>query len=83
MLSVIPQSHIHYPKVNVVNIQPEDIVFARKRCKISQNELANILCISVRTLESWERGHRKPSKAAQSLLRLFIRAPNVLVNYLT
>ena len=65
-----------------IAVQPEDILQARIRYKITQYELAQILGVSVRTLESWERGKRKPSKAAQSLLVLFIRAPNFLINYL-
>ncbi|MHA3050568.1 helix-turn-helix domain-containing protein [Acinetobacter sp. ANC 4639] len=81
MVLIAEQHRFNYQ--NLSDIQPKDIIFARKRSKISQNELASILGISVRTLESWERGHRKPSRAAQSLLRLFIRAPNLLVTYLT
>ncbi|TCB58263.1 helix-turn-helix domain-containing protein, partial [Acinetobacter terrestris] len=30
---------------------------------------------SKRTLESWEQGTRRPSKAAQSLIKLFIIDP--------
>ena len=31
---------------------------------------------SVRTLESWEQGIRRPSGAARSLIRLFITHPD-------
>lgn len=59
----------------------KEIVQARKKFNLSQAKLAKLLGISVRTLESWERGVRNPSGSAQALLKLFIRSPEfVLTN---
>ena len=49
---------------------------------ISQAELAAKLCISARTLESWERGVRQPSSSAQALIRLFIKSPQFVLESL-
>jgi DNA-binding transcriptional regulator YiaG len=40
----------------------------RKRSKISRKELADMVGVSVRTVESWEQGARIPSKPAQKLI---------------
>lgn len=61
----------------------KEIVKARKRINISQVKLAEMLGISVRTLESWERGKRNPSSSAQALIRLFIKSPEFVLKTLT
>ncbi|CAH9018755.1 helix-turn-helix domain-containing protein [Candidatus Nitrosacidococcus sp. I8] len=57
-------------------ITQTDVALARQKAQLSQKEFAQILGISARTLESWEQGIRKPSKAAQSLIKLFIKNPD-------
>ena len=44
------------------------IIELRKRSKISRKELADMIGVSVRTVESWEQGARVPSKPAQKLI---------------
>ena len=56
-------------------ITETDVALARRKADLSQEQFANILGISKRTLESWEQGVRRPSKAAQSLIKLFIIDP--------
>lgn len=52
-----------------------DVALARRKAQLTQDEFAKILGTSRRTLESWEQGVRRPSKAAQSLIKLFIIDP--------
>ncbi|MBJ8445911.1 helix-turn-helix domain-containing protein [Acinetobacter bereziniae] len=52
-----------------------DVALARRKANLTQEQFAEILGTSKRTLESWEQGARKPSKAAQSLIKLFIIDP--------
>ncbi|OCZ59551.1 helix-turn-helix domain-containing protein [Acinetobacter seifertii] len=59
------------------------IIRARRQMKISQAQLASKLGISIRTLESWERGIRHPSKPSQALIRLFIKSPEFVLKNLT
>ena len=61
----------------------QQIIMIRHNLNISQTELATKLCISVRTLESWERGVRYPSSSAQALLRLFIKSPQFVLDNLS
>ena len=54
----------------VVREQPvvNDAVEARQNVGLSQREFAEILGVSVRTLQAWEQGKRYPSQAASVLL---------------
>ena len=60
-----------------------EIIRARRQMKISQAQLASKIGISIRTLESWERGIRHPSKPSQALIRLFIKSPEFVLKNLT
>lgn len=51
---------------------------ARLRTALSQAQFAQLLGVSVRTLQEWEQGRRQPSGAAQSLLRVAQLHPEVL-----
>lgn len=54
------------------------IVAARLKSGLSQGEFAAALNISPRTLQQWEQGRRQPSGAAETLLRIVARHPEVL-----
>lgn len=59
-------------------IETPPIVEARQRAGLSQSEFAELLGVSVRTLQDWEQGRRKPSRAAQSLIQIANKRPDVL-----
>ena len=54
------------------------IVRIREKSGLSQGEFAELLGISVRTLQDWEQGRREPSGAAKTLLKVAERHPDVL-----
>jgi putative transcriptional regulator len=61
------------------DMAPEFDVFAiRKACGMSQAEFAATYGFSVRTLHGWERGAKKPSGAARTLLRAIKADPEGL-----
>jgi len=62
----------------VTNLEPNDVVQARQRTGLSQAEFAEALSISKRTLQEWEQGRRQPSGAAQTLIRIAKRHPEVV-----
>ncbi|MXZ74402.1 MAG: helix-turn-helix domain-containing protein [Gemmatimonadetes bacterium] len=52
----------------VINVP--DITGIRKKSGLSQVEFARLLGVSVRTLQDWEQGRRRPSGAARTLMMI-------------
>ncbi|WP_298438906.1 helix-turn-helix domain-containing protein [Geobacter sp.] len=63
-------------RVSTVEVSP--IASARMRIGMTQSEFAKMLGVSLRTLQEWEQGRRKPSGAAKSLITIAIKKPEVL-----
>ena len=59
-------------------VDANDIVAARVKSGLSQSQFAAALRISPRTLQQWEQGRRQPSGAAETLLKIVARHPEVL-----
>jgi putative transcriptional regulator len=57
---------------------PEDIRQIREGVGVSQANFARMLGISLRTLQDWEQGRRRPNQAAQSLLAVAAKRPDVM-----
>ena len=51
---------------------------ARMKVGVSQSAFAQLLGVSVRTLQEWEQGRREPSGAAKTLLRIAMRSPEAI-----
>ena len=58
------------------------LLAARTQSGMSQSEFARATGVSVRTLQEWEQGRKVPSGAAQSLLKLVSRHPELLAELL-
>ena len=61
----------------VVNVP--DIASIREKTGLSQLRCAQLLGVSVRTLQDWEQGRRAPSGAARTLLIVADKNPRVLL----
>jgi putative transcriptional regulator len=62
----------------VTEVAVNEVVQARQGTGMSQAEFATALHISKRTLQEWEQGRRSPSGAAQALVRIASRHPEIL-----
>ena len=61
----------------VVNVP--DVAETRKKTGLSQARFAQLLGVSVRTLQDWEQGRRAPSGAARTLLMIAAKNPQALL----
>lgn len=59
-------------------VEVNEVVQARQSTGLSQAEFASALSISKRTLQEWEQGRRAPSGAAQALIRIARKHPEVV-----
>ena len=62
----------------VETVEIPAVVEARQKAGLSQARFAELLGVSVRTLQDWEQGRRKPSRAAMSLIKIAKQRPDVL-----
>ena len=62
----------------VTQVELNDVVQARQSTGLSQAQFAEALHISKRTLQEWEQGRRSPSGAAQALIQIAKRHPEVV-----
>lgn len=59
-------------------VEISDAALARQKVGVSQSRFAGMLGVSVRTLQEWEQGRRKPTGAAKSLLKVAAAAPKAV-----
>ena len=62
----------------VHRIPLSEITQARAKSGLSQSQFAKVLGVSMRTLQEWEQGRRKPSGAARALLSIAAKRPDVI-----
>ncbi len=55
-------------------------VEARAKTGLSQQDFANLLGVSARTLQDWEQGRREPTGAAKTLLKVAASHPKILLS---
>jgi len=59
-------------------VEAPDVKKIRSSYKLSQNEFAALMGISVKTLRNWEQGRRVPEGAARVLLQVAAKHPEVI-----
>ncbi len=66
----------------VTHIEPEavNVKEIRNKLKLSQNQFARLLGISVRTLQNWEQGKRIPVGPSRRLLQIADKHPSVFMD---
>lgn len=57
-----------------------DVAAIREGYGLSQAKFAALLGISVRTLQNWEQGRRRPHGPARVLLRVAARSPKAVLD---
>lgn len=57
--------------------EPSHPKVIRARLKLSQSAFAGLMGVSLRTIQDWEQGRRKPSGPAVALLRIAEQKPDV------
>ena len=62
----------------VARVDLPAVTVARLKSGLSQGDFANLLGVSVRTLQDWEQGRRQPSGAARTLITIAEQQPKVL-----
>lgn len=54
-----------------------DVATIRRKFNVTQVEFSNLFGFSLRTLQQWEQGRRRPQGAARILLKVIDYAPDV------
>lgn len=63
-------------------ITPPDIKMVREKLHVSQKEFAMLIGVSMRTLQNWEQGRRKPVGPANALLKIALKNPKAVLEAL-
>ena len=66
------------PTARGASWQASHVSEARNRVGLPQTDFAELLGVSVRTLQDWEQGRRTPSGAAKTLLQVAMLHPETL-----
>lgn len=61
-------------------VNAQDIKAIRERLGLSQRQMANLMGVSVDTLQNWEQNRRKPRGAARTLLLIAARHPEAVLD---
>ena len=66
------------PAAQTHTIPEPDVKRIREQIGFSQSKFATLIGVSIRTIQNWEQGHRRPTGAAKVLLRLVQADPEAI-----
>ena len=69
----------HIRPGRVFQFAPLDIKKIRKHLDVSQTEFAEMIGVSVDTLQNWEQGRREPEGPAKALLKIAAVNPQAVL----
>ena len=61
---------------------PPDAKMVREQIGLSQSEFAQLMQVSVKTLQNWEQHRRNPTGPAAALLKVVMNAPDLALKTL-
>lgn len=62
-----------------VSIRPPGVRIIREKTRLSQSEFAELIGVSVKTLQNWEQERRRPTGPAAALLSIIDHDPGLAV----
>lgn len=63
-------------------IATTDVKAVREQVGLSQNEFAQLMRVSIKTLQNWEQHRRNPTGPAAALLKIVSTAPDLVLKAL-
>ena len=71
------------PATQAREIPEPEVKRIREQIGFSQAKFATLIGVSIRTIQNWEQGHRRPTGAAKVLLRLVQADPEAIFKNLS
>jgi putative transcriptional regulator len=65
-----------------IKVTPPDAKAVREQIGLTQSEFAQLMQVSVKTLQNWEQHRRNPTGPAAALLKIVGNAPEVAIKML-
>ena len=69
-------------KLRRYEVREPDIAAIRRKTRLSQQSFAALIGVSLRTLQNWEQGHRRPTGPARALLTIVQANPKAAIRAL-
>jgi DNA-binding transcriptional regulator YiaG len=63
-------------------VAPPDVKAVREQTGLTQREFAQLMRVSIKTLQNWEQHRRNPTGPAAALLKIVATAPDVALKSL-
>jgi putative transcriptional regulator len=63
----------------VFEVKSVKVQAIRRRLRLSQSQFSRMIGVSVRTLQNWEQGSRRPEGPARALLLVAARQPGAVL----